>query len=461
MKAALQGVPTDCNSREHDQIAAAARSMERYRRAGFAAVMSALAKFVSIASVLITIPATLKYLGSDRFSVWMTITSLTALLSFADFGLGNGLMNAIGRAWARGEHREVAAYTRAAIYVLSIIALVGIVFAVCIAPIFPWNRLLAVNPSNVSSRELALTMMTFIICMSVAVPLAIVQKSQFAMQLGNLANTWQLIASLTALGAILFAISFQAPLWLLVFAALATPNIVLFLSALVFWVYQKPQCSPARGRPTRVHFTELTGSGMVFFVIQIAGCIAFTSDTLIVAHLLGPAAVAQYSVVAKLIDGIVMISALALTPLWPAYTDAHARGDWEWIKKTLKISMYGTVLTTAGAALVLVIVSRYLTTTWVGADVPYSLPLFIFGGVWAVVKASGNALSMFLNGLGWINVQAVAAIVLAIVAVAAKISFVHYFGIAGVPLAMILAYLITVVIPYSFHVPKLVTKLRA
>jgi O-antigen/teichoic acid export membrane protein len=77
-----------------------ARSRERYRRAFLAGVTSAASRAVSIAAVLISIPITLKYLGVDRFSVWMTITSLTALLAFADFGLGNGLMNVVARCYA-------------------------------------------------------------------------------------------------------------------------------------------------------------------------------------------------------------------------------------------------------------------------------------------------------------------------------------------------------------------------
>jgi O-antigen/teichoic acid export membrane protein len=45
--------------------------------------------------MVISVPLTLTYLGSERYGMWMAISSIVALLAFADFGLGNGLVNAI------------------------------------------------------------------------------------------------------------------------------------------------------------------------------------------------------------------------------------------------------------------------------------------------------------------------------------------------------------------------------
>ena len=52
------------------------RSLERYRRAGLTTVTSVMAKGVTVATSLITVRLTIHYLGTERYGLWMTITSL-------------------------------------------------------------------------------------------------------------------------------------------------------------------------------------------------------------------------------------------------------------------------------------------------------------------------------------------------------------------------------------------------
>src|ERR1700728_4281690 len=52
---------------------------------------------------LITIPLMLRHLGAERFGLWMSIVSLPAILSIADFGLGNSLLNAVAVAFGKGD----------------------------------------------------------------------------------------------------------------------------------------------------------------------------------------------------------------------------------------------------------------------------------------------------------------------------------------------------------------------
>src|SRR6516225_8522455 len=74
------------------------RSMERYRRAALTAVASGAAKGMAVLTALITVPLTVGYLGMERYGLWMTISSVIAMLAFADLGLGNGLMNVLSEA---------------------------------------------------------------------------------------------------------------------------------------------------------------------------------------------------------------------------------------------------------------------------------------------------------------------------------------------------------------------------
>jgi O-antigen/teichoic acid export membrane protein len=301
-------------------------------------------------------------------------------------------------------------------------------------------------------------MTVFIICLAIGIPVTIVQKVQLALQLGYLASLWQLAASTAGLLALLAAVALQASLAWLVAASLGTPSLLLAVSGIVFWAYQRPAERPAFALAKSSYGLELARSGGLFFVIQIAGTVAFASDILIIAHVLNPQAVAQYSVVARLTDGLVMVSALFLTPLWPAYGDAFVRGDDRWIRKTLVTSLGATVIATAATAALLVGFSRPITLAWVGPQVHYSLALFAICAAWAVIKAAGNALAMFLNAAGWIGFQALVAVLFACAAIPLKIGFAREFGLIGVPLALALSYIVVIAIPYAWRMPRIFAK---
>src|SRR5690348_11551465 len=78
-----------------------ARGAERNRRALLTGSVSTLARAVQVGTTLITIPLTLKYLGNERFGLWMTISSVMAMASFADFGVGNGVLNTVAKAFGK------------------------------------------------------------------------------------------------------------------------------------------------------------------------------------------------------------------------------------------------------------------------------------------------------------------------------------------------------------------------
>ena len=74
------------------------RAKERGRRIALTTIATAVAKAISMAAGLITVPLTLNYLGVERYGMWMTISSVVALLAFTDMGIGNGLLNSIAEA---------------------------------------------------------------------------------------------------------------------------------------------------------------------------------------------------------------------------------------------------------------------------------------------------------------------------------------------------------------------------
>ena len=59
--------------------------------------------------------------------MWMAMSSLVAMLGFADLGIGNGLLNAISDAHGRDDRGDAARYVSSAFFSLVAISLVALV----------------------------------------------------------------------------------------------------------------------------------------------------------------------------------------------------------------------------------------------------------------------------------------------------------------------------------------------
>src|ERR1035438_2273421 len=88
-----------------DTSSEAGRSKERYRRVALTTLTSVGARGIGTLMALVSVPLTLGYLGKERYGLWMTISSIVAMLSFADFGMGNGLLNAVAVANGKNDPR--------------------------------------------------------------------------------------------------------------------------------------------------------------------------------------------------------------------------------------------------------------------------------------------------------------------------------------------------------------------
>jgi hypothetical protein len=75
------------------------RGRERYRRASITASTSFLSKALTILISFVSVPLTVHYLGTERYGIWLTMSSLLTWMAMTDFGLaGNALVNVISEA---------------------------------------------------------------------------------------------------------------------------------------------------------------------------------------------------------------------------------------------------------------------------------------------------------------------------------------------------------------------------
>jgi O-antigen/teichoic acid export membrane protein len=401
-----------------------------------------LGRGLTIVVGLITVPLTIGYLGAERYGIWVTISTLLVWFQLADLGFGNGLTNALAEAYGSDRADLAQQYVATAFWALTAIALVLGAITSWLLPQINWGELVQLQSAQ-SSEELTTALFFALVIACLTVPLITVEKVFFAYQEGALANAWTALGSLVSLVAVLIVISTRGGLVELVCAFSGSPLIVRVISGVWLFGYQKRWLAPL---PSRFNFADLrrlllVGTG--FLVTQIAAMVLFQSDTLIIVYFLGPEPVAEYSVVYRLFAVITMVQMLLLAPLWPAYGEAAARADWDWVKRTFRrtlvfnLSLFGVVI------LAVSVLGQLLVRLWTAGVIEADQSLILLVALWTLMVIWGNSFSILLNGLDIIRPQAITSIVMAALNLGLSIMWVRQIGVNGVILATVVSYGLT------------------
>lgn len=441
-----------------DISTAEGRTKERYRRAIITTLASVFTKIVKILTIVISVPLAVNYLGTERYGLWLTISSLVSFLNFADFGMGNGLLNAISEANGKNDPEMAREYTSSAFFALLSLAFILAMIFACVYPWVSWVSFFNVS-STQAMQEAGPTMIVFMGCFLISIPLGIIQRVQWGYQEGFMSNIWESVGSLLGLIGILVAMYFEVGLPWLILAMAGAPVIALILNGFLLFGFRRVWLRPHVNHVTRFAIRKILGTGSLFFILQIAASILLLSDNIIIAQVLGASAVVAYAIPQKIFSMIDMILDMVITPLWPAYGEAMSRGDITWIKQTFFRSLVAVILFTSVCSLFLVRFGTHLISFWTRSTVNVELSLLIGFSVWTVIKAAGTATAMFLNGINVIRFQAIVAIIVATVALLAKIFLVSTIGLEGIIWGTIIAYVICADIPIMIYIPKLLLTL--
>jgi O-antigen/teichoic acid export membrane protein len=216
---------------------------KRHRRSLSATGVSLLARVVSLVALTVVMPATVKCLGAERFGLLSTITAGVTLLSFADLGVGNGLLNLISAAYGRGDNGAARRAVASATLVLSLLAVIAFLAGFCAIQTVPWPKALHLHsPIAVAECKPALLILLTFFC--VGMPIGVAQRVQTGYQEGFIANAWQIVAGVVTLLGTLAAILAHASLPWFVAAVIGSQTLAMALSWLVEFTIRRPFLFP-------------------------------------------------------------------------------------------------------------------------------------------------------------------------------------------------------------------------
>ena len=117
----------------------------------------------------------------------------------------------------------------------------------------------------------------------------------------------------------------------------------------------------------------------------------------VAAAVLGPDAAATYAVTLRMFMLVPSMVGLVLLALWPAYTEAIARGDASWVRHTLRRSVIAASAASLASSALLVVAGPALIGLLTGDRVDPPFALLIGAAIWAVVNATFNGVTVLFN----------------------------------------------------------------
>jgi O-antigen/teichoic acid export membrane protein len=435
------------------------RGAERNRRAAITGGTALFARVVQVSTSLITVPLTLKYLGNERFGLWMTISSVLAMAAFADFGVGNGVLNTVAKAFGKDDMIGVRKAVSSGFALLNSIAALLLLAFFSIYRLVNWaNFFRVVSPQ--ARAEAGPALAVFATCFALNISMDVVQRVQLGLQQGYRYGLWQMCGSLSGFIGVLIGVRLHVSLPVLVVAIAGAPIFATALNALHFFSIVRPDLRPSRELVSRDIINQIAKLGGLFFVLQLVVAVSYSADNFIIARTLGAVNVPEYSIPQRMFQLIAMASSMLVAPLWPAYGEAISRGDMPWVRRTLRFSLLVVLGATSAASLTLLLLSHRLLHWWVGSRIHPPFLLLAGLAIWTVIGCCGDALAFFLNGASIIRFQVIVASTFGIGCLLLKLFLVRHYGIEGVPWATIIAYCLLNALPCILYVPRIIHRLQ-
>jgi len=405
-----------------------------------------VARAIGSLTGIITVPLTVRYLGAERYGAWMTITGLLVFLGFTDFGLASSLTNALGKAFGEGDRERARRYVTTTLIALSLVAILlvvaGITFAGPMAKlIFPSIGHPLLDTEIIPAIIFALAIFAF------NFPLLVTNRVLAAYQENATANLWIMASSVANLIGILIVIQFRGGLPMLVLGSAGAGLFVNLISSVWLYGWHKPWLAPTKSFADAQFARELFSTSWKFFVANTAWLINSQTDNFVISHYLGPAQVTPYSVTFRLFAYATLIQALAFPSMWPAYTEAATRRDFDWIRGMFAKNVKLNLLIAVSIVAFLVIFGQTLIRFWAGSEAvpPYSV--LIWMAAWNILLAHVSAAGCLLQATGNINGLTIYGTVTAILNVGLSIWLVQLYGMSGVIAATVIAYVVASFIP--------------
>lgn len=405
---------------------------------------SILLKGISILVSLALVPITIGYVSSELYGVWLTLSSILSWLTFFDIGLSHGLKNKLTEAiavgnWIRGRELVSTTYiSMGAIFIpLSIISYFVI-------PSINWTLLLNVN--NVYEKDIVLAMQVLVafFCLQIIINtltsvIAAFQKVALSQSFGVIGNVISLF--------IIVILKFTAPasLVMLAFTMTSATFFVTLLASVFLYKRNFREVSPSFSYFNHSLLRDLYSLGIKFFIIQIQYIVIFQSTNILISHVSSPESVTSYNIAYRYLSIAMLFFNIFTAPLWPAYTDAFTRKDFEWMKR-VRLKMHKILLVCCVGCVVMASISPLVYKCWIGNTTCVPSKMTWIVALYVIVYGLTQVNATVISGTGKIKISTIVTFIGMLIFIPLALFLSNYWAEYGIIVSMIIINIIYAIV---------------
>lgn len=408
---------------------------ERSRAVKKNIISSILLRGISIMISFMLVPLTIGYVSAELYGVWLTLSSIMTWLGFLDIGFTQGLKNKLTEAIAYQDWNKGKALVSTT-YIMMLIIFVPIcILLECIIPFINWSELLNVDIIyNIEIQRVMYVMIAFF-CLQMVVNVIVSVIAAF--QKVALSSSFTVIGQLLSL-IIIFILTKTVPASLLslAFSISAMPILVTIIASYVLFNGKYKNLAPSIKYFDKRLVGDLFNLGYKFFIINIQVVVLYQSTNILISNLSSPLDVTTYNIAYKYMNISMMLYTIITAPLWPAYTDAYVKQDFNWMKNVRR-KMTKIFLLSAVCNVIMVLFSQTVYSIWIGDDVYIPLQMTIMVALYVIVYCWMNLNGTLIVGMGTIKLQTIIDVIGMCVHIPLSLLLGKHFGAYGVLVSMI------------------------
>jgi len=399
-------------------------------------------------------PLSLDYLGAVKFGIFLTLLSAIDWFLNFDIGIGLGLRNKFGESVAKGEEDNAIRYVSTAYFILSIIIVCLTLILLILNFTLSWTDWL--NIQQIYAEEVKALNAVIILAFGIRFIAQNVYEIFYALQKMAYVEVFTFLTKLSFLLLIL-ALPFVKKDSLILFgsARAMTFALVPLFVGLYYFRTKFKKYRPSIAHVKLSYFKDLFSLGVKFFIMKISILIIHNTNNVLIASFVSLEGVPKYEAAYKYLSVFMLLFVVLNNQLWPSNIDAFNKGDFDWMKKSMRSVIkiwFGTLVLAA----FMVLVSPYVYELWLQGQLDIPIAITITVAISVCLTNWVNMYNIVLNGTGKISLQMYAWIFAAIINIPASLFFVKVFdlGVVGIVLGTI-----TSLIPLAIISPIQVRKI--
>lgn len=398
-----------------------------------------LLQVINILVSFMLVPIVMNFVTPSQYGIWLTISSIISWLSLLDVGLGTGMKNKLTEALAKNNIQLAKEYVSTTYIIISCIAAVFLIIIFIIFPYINWSSVYNQEDSmNETLLNTTLIVTSFFLIKLVISLIGTILTSYLRPAFNQFLNTLSNIIILLVIW--IMSKLCEGNLIILSTILSATSVIIYFIASLFLFNGKYKNIAPSISCFRKEQIKSILGLGVNFFIIHISTIILFQTNNFIIIHYFTNEDVVVYNLAYKLFSVCSIFFMLISQPFWTAYTEAWAKQDFEWIKKTVK-KVYYLWTMVIGIGIMILIASPFIYRIWVGDSitVPFTMSIAILA--YFTSHTYGGVFNICINGIGKVRLQMYCLAIVAIIYIPVIIFFIDVLklGILSIPLAQLIS----------------------